>query len=108
MNNNIFKNIFLLILILLSSNCRLLIKSNNKKISPNYGNYCKFDQVITDFTVIPFDKTDLACKNFHKCINKNTANSADCNKDLISKLEDNQKKSSIEIKNCQIIIEFFQ
>lgn len=108
MNNNIFKSISLLILILASSNCRLFIKSNNKKISPNYGNYCKFDQVLTDFTAIPFDKTDLACKNFHKCINKTPLNPANCNKDLISKLEDNQKKSSIEIRNCQRIIEFFQ
>lgn len=108
MNNIFFKNILLSILILGFSSCKVLTTKAEKKISPNYGNYCKFDQSLTNFKTIPVDKTDLACKNFHKCKKKSNSNSSYCNKELISKLEDNQKKSALEIKNCQKIIEFFQ
>lgn len=108
MINNIFKRNLLIFMALIVSGCNLFISKVDKKIPPNYGNYCIFDHSIKNFNLIPLDKTDLACKNFHKCLKNSESNPKNCSNELISKLEENQKKSAIETRNYQKIIEFFK
>ena len=108
MINYIFKKTLLISLVFVISSCSLFIVKTVKKTPPNYGNYCIFEHSIKNFKLIPIDKTDLAFKNFHKCKRELKSNAVNCYNELISKLENNQKKSEIEIKNCQKIIKFFK
>jgi len=107
MNKISFKNIIILFFVLIISNCKLINKTD-KKLPPKYGNYCLFDQTIKNFSTIPEDKTDLACKNYHKCLKKTKTDLSNCNNQLIDKLKEIQKLSEIETTKCQKIIHFLQ
>lgn len=104
----ILKKILLISSVLVISSCHLNITKNVKKIPPSYGNYCIFERSIKNFNLIPLDKTDLACKNFHKCLRDSKFNRTNCYNELISILEKNQKTSKMEIKNCQKIIKYLK